>query len=89
MVTLNRPAASRSTGEKGGDGPFVVISSYWSMHPSSFEPLTRELRDDHRVVTYHALPKAHVETVDDGLISRPDQVAAVVRRLTSADPSPR
>src|SRR5204863_2558486 len=29
------------------------IASYWSMHPSSFEPLVAELAGDHRVVTYH------------------------------------
>jgi pimeloyl-ACP methyl ester carboxylesterase len=53
MAILNRPGGVEIHWEEDGDGPLVVISSYWSMHPSSFEPLTRELRDDHRVVTYH------------------------------------
>jgi pimeloyl-ACP methyl ester carboxylesterase len=38
--------------EERGSGPLVVIGSYWSMHPSALEPLTRELAGDHRVVRY-------------------------------------
>jgi pimeloyl-ACP methyl ester carboxylesterase len=38
--------------EEHGSGPLVVISGYWSMHPSALEPLTAELSSDHRVVRY-------------------------------------
>jgi hypothetical protein len=40
------------------------------------------------VEIHWAVPEAHLETVDDGFISGGDQVAAVVRRITSAAPSP-
>jgi pimeloyl-ACP methyl ester carboxylesterase len=53
MAILNRPGGVEIHWEGEGDGPLVVISSYWSMHPASFEPLIGELRGDHRVVTYH------------------------------------
>jgi pimeloyl-ACP methyl ester carboxylesterase len=39
--------------EERGQGPLVVLASYWSMHPSLFEPMIGELEGDHRVVTYH------------------------------------
>ena len=39
--------------EERGSGPLVVLSCYWSLHPSAFEPIARELERDHRVVTYH------------------------------------
>jgi pimeloyl-ACP methyl ester carboxylesterase len=39
--------------EEEGSGPLVVIAAYWSMHPSSFDPLRVELSGDHRVVSYH------------------------------------
>jgi pimeloyl-ACP methyl ester carboxylesterase len=38
--------------QERGDGPMVVLTSYWSMHPSVFAPLTEELSRDHRVVRY-------------------------------------
>jgi pimeloyl-ACP methyl ester carboxylesterase len=38
--------------EERGEGPLVVVVSYWSMHPSVFGPLTGELSRDHRVVRY-------------------------------------
>jgi pimeloyl-ACP methyl ester carboxylesterase len=38
--------------EERGEGPVVVLASYWSMHPSVFEPLANELASDHRVVRY-------------------------------------
>jgi len=38
--------------EEQGSGPLVVLSSYWSLHPSVFGPITAELAGDHRVVRY-------------------------------------
>jgi pimeloyl-ACP methyl ester carboxylesterase len=35
-----------------GEGPLVVLAPYWSLHPGIFEPLTRELEGDHRVVRF-------------------------------------
>jgi pimeloyl-ACP methyl ester carboxylesterase len=51
------PRASAEDGveihyEERGSGPLVLISSYWSMHPSALEPLIRELEGDHRVARY-------------------------------------
>ncbi len=37
---------------KRGDGPLVALASYWSMHPSIFEPITAELEPDHTVIRY-------------------------------------
>ena len=53
MAALERPDGVEIHWEERGEGPLVVIASYWSMHPSSFEPLLGELTVDHRVVTYH------------------------------------
>jgi pimeloyl-ACP methyl ester carboxylesterase len=50
---LHRPDDIEIHWQEEGEGPLVVISSYWSMHPSSFDPLREELSPDHRVVTYH------------------------------------
>lgn len=38
--------------EERGEGPTVILVTYWSMHPTVFEPLIGELVDDHHVVTY-------------------------------------
>ena len=84
MAVLERPDGVEIHWEGRGDGPLVLLSSYWSTHPSSFEGLRAELAPDHCVRRIcRALPEAHVERVDDGLISRPDQVAGVVRRITA------
>ncbi len=53
MPQLKRPGDVEIHWEEEGSGPLVVVSSYWSMHPSSFDPLRAELSTDHRVVTYH------------------------------------
>lgn len=53
MPTLDRPDGIELHTEERGDGPPVVIAPYWSMHPSSFEPLIGELERDYRVITYH------------------------------------
>lgn len=53
MPRLKRPGDIEIHWEEQGEGPLVVIASYWSMHPSSFDPLREELSPDHRVVSYH------------------------------------
>jgi pimeloyl-ACP methyl ester carboxylesterase len=53
VPTLDRPDGIELHTEERGDGPPVVIAAYWSMHPSSFEPLISELEDEYRVITYH------------------------------------
>jgi pimeloyl-ACP methyl ester carboxylesterase len=53
VPTLDRPDGIELHTEERGDGPPVVIAAYWSMHPSSFEPLIAELQGDYRVITYH------------------------------------
>jgi pimeloyl-ACP methyl ester carboxylesterase len=53
MATLERPDGVELHWEERGDGPLVVLGSYWSMHPTTFEPLIAELDGDHRVVLYH------------------------------------
>jgi pimeloyl-ACP methyl ester carboxylesterase len=52
MPTLARPDGVEIHFEERGSGPLVVVVSYWSMHPSVFEPLTHELESDRRVVRY-------------------------------------
>ena len=53
MPTLDRPDGIELHWEERGDGPPVVLAAYWSMHPSSFEPLIGELENDYRVIAYH------------------------------------
>ena len=53
MQTLRREDGIELHWQERGSGPLVVIAPYWSMHPSSFEPLIGELDGYHRVVTYH------------------------------------
>src|SRR5436190_11280334 len=50
MPRLERPDGVEIHWEEAGEGPLVVLSAYWSLHPSVFAPLTGELRSDHRVV---------------------------------------
>jgi hypothetical protein len=45
--------------------------------------------DEYERMIRSALPESHLETVDDGFITRPDQTAAVVRRITSTARSAR
>jgi pimeloyl-ACP methyl ester carboxylesterase len=52
VPTLKLPDGAELYWEERGEGPLVVIASYWSTHPSVFEPLTEELVSDHRVVRY-------------------------------------
>ncbi len=45
--------------------------------------------DDYRALIERVLPGAHVESIDDGVVTRPDQTAAIVRRITAAAALPR
>jgi pimeloyl-ACP methyl ester carboxylesterase len=38
--------------QAGEEGPLVLLTSYWSMHPSVYDPIIAELEGDHRVVRY-------------------------------------
>jgi pimeloyl-ACP methyl ester carboxylesterase len=49
---LERPDDVEIHWRQRGEGPLVVLASYWSMHPSNFEPLIGELEGDYRVVTF-------------------------------------
>jgi len=55
----------------------------WILHApglgGGWFPTGRELES---IIT-RTLPEAHLEEVDDGMLSRPDQTAAVIRRITS------
>jgi pimeloyl-ACP methyl ester carboxylesterase len=53
MPAVARPEGVELHWEERGAGPLVVLAAYWSMHPSTFDPLIRELGGDHRIVTYH------------------------------------
>jgi pimeloyl-ACP methyl ester carboxylesterase len=52
MPTVARPDGVELHWEEGGEGPLVALATYWSMHPSTFDPLIGELQGDHRIVTY-------------------------------------
>lgn len=52
MPSLERPGDVEIYYEEAGSGPLVVLASYFSFHPSVFEPLTAELERDHWVVRY-------------------------------------
>lgn len=52
MPRVGRPDGVEIHWEARGDGPLVVLASYWSFHPSVFQPITAELERDHRVVRY-------------------------------------
>jgi pimeloyl-ACP methyl ester carboxylesterase len=52
MPRLSRPDGVEIHYEERGEGPLVVMTSYWSMHPSALEPIIDELSHDHRVVRY-------------------------------------
>jgi pimeloyl-ACP methyl ester carboxylesterase len=54
MPELTRPDGTRIHYEvQGGEGPSVVLASYWSWSPGIYRELFSELSADHRVVTYH------------------------------------
>jgi pimeloyl-ACP methyl ester carboxylesterase len=51
---LKRPDGVEIHWEQQGDGSLVVLSPFWSHHPSAFENLISDLSGDHRVVRYDA-----------------------------------
>ena len=53
MARLSRPEGVELHWEEQNTGRAVVIVPHWSGHPRMFEPLTRDLGRDHRVVAYH------------------------------------
>jgi hypothetical protein len=83
VPTVSRPDGVELHWEERGEGPLVVVAAYWSMHPSTFDPLIGELV---RMIRKE-LPGAHLERVDDGFVSRPEQTAAVVRRISARAPA--
>jgi pimeloyl-ACP methyl ester carboxylesterase len=52
MPRLQRPDGTEIHWESSGEGPLVVLVSYWSMLPSVFSPLIEEIVAEHRVVLY-------------------------------------
>jgi pimeloyl-ACP methyl ester carboxylesterase len=70
--------------QRGEQGPLVVVASYWSMHPSVYDPVTTELEGDHRVVRYddrHAGESTHVGPYD--LETAAADMAAVIEAAGS------
>jgi pimeloyl-ACP methyl ester carboxylesterase len=51
---ITRPDGVEIAFETHGEGPAVVLASYWSGHPTVFSALTEDLSADHRFVTYDA-----------------------------------
>lgn len=52
METVTRDDGIELHVHERGEGPVIVIASYWSMLPSFLEPIVAELAIDHRVVLY-------------------------------------
>jgi pimeloyl-ACP methyl ester carboxylesterase len=52
MPGTERPDGVVIHWKERGEGPLVLLSCYWSLHPSVFGPITEELQRDHRVVRY-------------------------------------
>jgi hypothetical protein len=63
-------------GRDCGDRLWILISE--NMSGGWFPAGDEGLRISRRL-----FPEAHVEEVDDGMISRPDQFGGIVRRITS------
>lgn len=53
MAVLNRDDGAKIHWEARGEGPAVVLASYWSWNPEVYADLFADLASDHRVVTYH------------------------------------
>lgn len=52
MAELTTADGVKLSWRERGTGPDVLLVPYWGVHPSVFEPLTRELERDHRVIAY-------------------------------------
>jgi pimeloyl-ACP methyl ester carboxylesterase len=50
---LTRPDGARIHYESQGEGPTVLLASYWSWGPQIYDGLLAELARDHEVVRYH------------------------------------
>lgn len=64
--------ASRATGDR-----------LWILEPETTNPW---FAADAMIRTRKLLPNAHIERIEDGVLSRPDLTAAVVRRITALSP---
>ena len=69
-------ASGRELGDRMACLLSASITGGWFPEPDVMRPLLRE-----------RFPEAIIEEVDDGIISRPDQTAAVIRRMLSAVPA--
>ena len=56
----------------------------WFLSAPSVGGLWFPRGEDYRALIERVLPEAHVVDVDDGVVTRPEQTAAVVRRITAA-----
>ena len=92
-MSVERPDGVGIHWVERGEGPLVVLASYWSLHPSVFGPITDELVADHRVVRYddrgtgestHAGPYA-LDTASDDLAAVIEAAGAPAVVLASAD----
>ena len=54
MPKLERPDGVEISWEQRGEGPLVVLASYWSGYPGVYEEMLADLAEDHRVVTLDA-----------------------------------
>src|SRR6266511_1498439 len=52
MPRIERPDGIELHWEERGEGPPVVLLSYWNIVPAALEPITGELSVDHRVIRY-------------------------------------
>lgn len=64
MAKVEREDGARLHYEVHGQGPGVVVPSYWNSHPSVFDGLIAELSGDHSVVIYD--DRGNGESSDDG-----------------------
>jgi hypothetical protein len=67
---------STEAGQECGDRLWLLYSENMS---GGWFPSGEEARR----ISLRLFPNAHVEEVDDGMISRPDQFGSIVRRITS------
>lgn len=93
MPTVARPDGVELRWEERGEGPLVVMAAYWSMHPSTFDPLVAELEADHRLVRYDDRGTGEstrrgpydIETAADDLEAVVDAAGGDAVAITTAD----
>ncbi len=79
MPRVQRPDGIEIHWESRGEGPPVVLVSYWNVVPAVAEPLTAELSRDHRVMRYD--DRGAGESTREGpydLDTAADDLAAVI-----------